>query len=156
LKKKFRTIAIGGTFDYIHKGHHMLFSKAFESAENVLIGITTDEFVEELGKEVYNKYQTRVENLRDYLDETFDEKDFQIVPLKEYFGIQIFANDVEAIVISPETLDKVIEFNKKRERLGFKALQPIVVDFILADDGTKISSTRIRSGEIDKDGHVIK
>jgi pantetheine-phosphate adenylyltransferase len=154
LSKKYRTIALGGTFDYIHKGHRKLFSKAFELGENVLIGVTTDEFVIELGKIVDNGFKIRVEHLRDYLDESFDEKDFQIVPLKEFFGVQIFAYDVEAIVISPETLGRVEEFNKEREKMGFKELHTIVVEIVLANDGKKISSSRIRSGEIDQEGHV--
>lgn len=154
LSKKYRTIALGGTFDYIHKGHRELFSRAFELGENVLIGVTTDEFVKELGKKVANEFKIRVEHLRDYLDETFDEKDFQIVPLKEYFGVQIFAYDVEAIVTSPETLERVEKFNKERERLGFKGLQIITVEFVLADDGKKISSSRIRKGEIDQEGRI--
>jgi pantetheine-phosphate adenylyltransferase len=156
LKRRFRTVALGGTFDYIHKGHRVLLSKAFESAENVLIGITTDGFAKKLGKKVDHDYKARVERLRDYLDKSFDERDFQIVPLDDYFGVEIYADEVEAVVVSPETSNRVVEFNEKSINLGFKPLQHVIVDTVLAEDGKRISSSRIRKGEIDKEGHLLK
>jgi pantetheine-phosphate adenylyltransferase len=149
-------VVLGGTFDYIHEGHKALLSKAFESAENVLIGVTTDGFAKKLGKKVDHDYKARVERLRDYLEKSFDERDFQIVPLGDYFGVEIYADDVKAIVVSPETANRVIEFNEKRINLGFKPLQQVIVDFVLAEDGERISSSRIRKGEIDKEGRLLK
>jgi pantetheine-phosphate adenylyltransferase len=132
-----------------------LLSRAFESGEIVLIGVTTDSFAKRLGKKVDHDFKTRVERLRDYLDDSFEERDFQIVPLDDYFGKEIFADDVEAVVVSPETSDRVVEFNKKRINLGFKPLRLVIVDTVLADDGKKISSSRIRKGEIDEEGHLL-
>ncbi len=149
-------MALGGTFDYIHKGHRALFLKAFESAENVLIGVTTDEFAARLKKKVDHDYKARVERLRDHLDKSFDERDFQIVPLDNYFGVEIYADAVEAVIVSPETVSRVQEFNQKRKHLGFKPLRQVVVDTVLADDGVRISSSRIRKGEIDEEGRIPK
>jgi len=156
LKSKYKTVACGGTFDYIHNGHKVLFTKAFNSAENILIGVTTDIFASKLGKNVENNFKTRVENLRDYLDKNFDEKDFQIVPLEKHFGFEIYADTVEAIVASIETSSHVIECNKKRIKMGFKPLQLIIIDMVIADDGNPISSSRIRLGEINEKGQIQK
>jgi len=155
LKLKFKTTALGGTFDYIHKGHKALLSKAFTSAENVLIGVSTDEFASRLGKTPDHNFKNRVECLLKYLENAFPERDYQIVPLNDYFGIEIYADYVEAIVTSNEMLSRVTEFNKKRTNLGFKPLKVIVVETILSEDGSSLSSTRIRNGEIDKEGRVI-
>ena len=35
---------MGGTFDIIHKGHLTLLSNAFDVADKVIIGLTSDEF----------------------------------------------------------------------------------------------------------------
>ncbi|MFC1755245.1 phosphopantetheine adenylyltransferase [Thermoproteota archaeon] len=156
MNSKYKTIAFGGTFDYIHKGHKVLFTKAFDSAENILIGVTTDVFALQLGKKVEHNYKSRVEHLRDYLDKIFDEKDFQIVPLEKYFGFEIYADTVEAIVASTETSPRVIEYNKKRIKMGFKPLQLIMIDIVLADDKKPISSSRIRLGEINEEGQIRK
>ncbi|MEM2673784.1 MAG: adenylyltransferase/cytidyltransferase family protein, partial [Candidatus Bathyarchaeia archaeon] len=40
---RFRVVAVGGTFDELHKGHKTLLMTAFEHGENVLIGLCTDE-----------------------------------------------------------------------------------------------------------------
>ncbi|MFQ6134444.1 MAG: phosphopantetheine adenylyltransferase [Nitrososphaerales archaeon] len=155
MKRRFRTVALGGTFDYIHKGHKALLSRAFESADNVLIGVTTDGFAARLGKKVDHGSKARVERLRNYLDKSFEERDYQIVPLDDYFGVETYADDVEAVVVSSETASRVVEFNKKRIKMGFKPLQQLVVDTVLADDETRISSSRIRKREIDKEGHLL-
>ena len=36
---KFQFVAMGGTFDIIHKGHMALLSKAFSISSNVIIGL---------------------------------------------------------------------------------------------------------------------
>lgn len=156
MKSKYKTVALGGTFDYIHKGHKVLFSKAMDSAENILIGITTDTFASQLGKKVDHIFKTRVEQLRDYLDAVYDEKDFQIVPLENHFGFEIYADTVEAIVTSTETSSRVIEYNKERIKMGFKPLHLMVVNIVLADDGKPISSSRIKNGEINENGQIQK
>ena len=155
MKKRFKTAVLGGTFDIIHKGHQALFSKAFESADNILIGVTTDDFVVRLGKNIDHSFKERLEKLRDHLDQSFDEKDFQIVPLNDYFGVETYADNVEAIIASLGTSSKVNDFNKKRVNQGFKELQLVIVDTVLAEDGKPISSDSIRMGEINKEGHLL-
>ena len=43
---KFSLIAMGGTFDIIHRGHLTLLTNAFEISDKVIIGLTSDEFVQ--------------------------------------------------------------------------------------------------------------
>ena len=53
---KFSLIAMGGTFDIIHHGHITLLSTAFDISEKVIIGLTSDEFVQKKGKNPIHKY----------------------------------------------------------------------------------------------------
>ncbi|MEM3891036.1 MAG: pantetheine-phosphate adenylyltransferase [Nitrososphaerales archaeon] len=153
---KFRVVAVGGTFDYIHKGHRELLAKAFECGEKVIIGVTTDNFVLKVGKSTHNRYEDRVRKLKEYLLSQYSIERFEIHPLDDYFGSGIYREEVEALVASVETASRVELANKKRVEMGLKPLKVIKVNMVLAEDGKPISSSRIRSGSIDTEGRVKK
>ncbi len=146
---------MGGTFDRLHSGHRALIAKAFEVGECVLIGVTTDEFATRLGKNPENSFHSRVENLMAYLDITYPGRDYQIVPLNDYFAPETYCSDVEMVVVSPETAQRADEFNEKRRRLGVKPLKIVTIEKVLAEDGKPISTTRVRRGEIDEEGRLL-
>jgi cytidyltransferase-like protein len=148
-------VTVGGTFDCLHKGHWALIAKAFELGECVLIGVTTDEFAERLGKRPDHNFKSRVEYLMRYLDKTFPGRDYQIVPLNDYFAPETYCDDVDIVVVSEETAVRVSEFNVKRKGLGVRPLKSVIVEKVLAEDGKPVSSTRIRQGEIDEYGRLL-
>ncbi len=156
MQKKFSVVAVGGTFDHLHKGHKALLSKTFEVGDQVVIGVTSDEFARKLGKTLDHDFEMRANSLRRYLDSAFPGERYEIYPLSDYFGPAIFKGKVEAIVVSRETLGRVTIANEERKKLGFNSLQTVVVDWVLAEDGQPISSTRIRRGEIDEQGNVVR
>jgi pantetheine-phosphate adenylyltransferase len=154
--RKYQAVATGGTFDHIHKGHRALLAKSFETGDLVIIGVASDELAEREGKHPDQNYEERVRKLRLYLARTFPGRKFVIAKLDDYFGPGIASPEVRAIVASPETVAKVPIANELRSAKGFPPLAVVVVDYVLAEDGKRISSTRIRNGEIDTDGGVLK
>jgi pantetheine-phosphate adenylyltransferase len=62
---------------------------------------------------------------------------------------------VEALIASKETAHKGTLLNKLRGEKGLKPVDVVTVDLVLAKDGKRISSTRIRSGEIDPEGNLL-
>ena len=130
---------------------------AFNSGEQVLIGLTSDSFLTRLGKKnVLNTYEIRYSNLRKYLEETFPRRTYDIKPLDGYFGPRAYDPDVEALIASPETGKRIKLVNKERSLKGVKPLKLVVIDTVQAEDGKPISSTRIRKGEIDAEGRIMR
>jgi len=154
--RKFSYVALGGTFDQLHKGHRILIARALEVGDRVLVGLTTDEMADRLAKrhEVAS-FNERRKSLEDFLRGVNAIKRVQILPLDDPYGPTLTRNDTEAIVVSKETAPRADEINMLRARRGLKLLEIVIVDMVLAEDLRPIYSTRIRMGEIDKDGRLI-
>lgn len=153
---KFRVVATGGTFDEIHIGHIALLSKAFQSAHKVIIGVSSDAFAEKRGKKLNNQYDQRVRNLREAIASEFGTVNYEIAKLEGDFGPAVTTGDVGALIASSETRLKAATLNDMRLRRGLKPVEVISVDLVKAEDGSPISSTRIRAGEIDSTGRVVR
>jgi cytidyltransferase-like protein len=153
---KYKTVATGGTFDHLHRGHAALLSRSFEAGEAVVIGVTSDAFARKQGKSPDQKYDERVRSLEAFIHSTFPGRRYTIAKLDDYFGPGIASPEVQAIVVSRETAPRVSIANALRKEKGYAPLDVVVVDYVLADDGKPISSTRIRKGELDKEGRGVK
>jgi len=157
MKKQFKTVAVGGTFDEFHKGHRTLLMKAFEVGSHVLIGLCTDEFARKLWKphEVVT-YEERLEELKEFLRKQGVLDRAEITPLSDPYGVTLSEGCVEAIVVSKETEPRAHEINEKRKAMGLPPLHVIVIEMVPAENHVSISTTRVRWGEIDREGHLLR
>jgi pantetheine-phosphate adenylyltransferase len=153
---KYNTVATGGTFDHLHKGHVALLSKSFEVGNVVVVGVTSDSFARREGKTPDQDYEERVEALEAFFHKRFPGRKYVIAKLDDYFGPGIASPDVQAIVVSRETATRVPIANSLRQTKGYPPLEVVIVDHILGPDRKPISSTRIRHGEIDTEGRPIR
>jgi len=151
-KKKYKKVAVGGTFDRFHYGHRKLLEKAFEIGEMVIVGVSSDIFAGVKGE--IDSCNERMSNLNNFLINDH-YKNFHISRLDDIYGTTIHENDFDAIVVSKETEPTAIEINKIRKDKKMKAIDVITIDFVFAADGVPISSTRIRNGEIDIKGRLL-
>jgi pantetheine-phosphate adenylyltransferase len=155
--KKFKAVAVGGTFDEFHKGHRTLLLKAFEVGEQVLIGLCTDEFVRKMKKpHITAPYEERLAYLKNFLNKHGFLEKAKIIPLNDAYGITLSKGCIDAIVVSRETEPTAIKINEERKRLGLQPLAIIVIEMVPSENHAPISTTRIRKGEIDYEGHLIK
>jgi len=152
---KFSLIAMGGTFDIIHHGHMTLLSTAFDISEKVIIGLTSDEFVQKKGKNPIHKYDERLKNLTSIIFKKFPNSYFEINQLNNDFGPAVFEKEVQALVVSDETKNQGNILNKLRTERNISPVEIIVVPMTLAKDGKRISTTRIKNSEIDSDGNLL-
>jgi cytidyltransferase-like protein len=155
--KKFEKVAVGGTFDELHKGHKTLLYKAFEVGSKVVIGLSSDEFVSRMGKPHDTaSYNERRKELDDYLKQSGLAKRAEIVPLNDPFGLTISGKELDALIVSKETQRTAEKINEKRQISKLPPLEIIAVKMVPAENNVPISTTRIRTGEIDRNGHLLK
>lgn len=152
LDKKYKKIAVGGTFDKFHKGHEKLLSTAFEMGEEVLIGVTSDNFESKKVHEI-ESYSFRIQRIDKFVSKY--GLPYEIVEIFDAFGNADKDSKLDAIVVSHETEANALKINEVRYDNGLNLLDIIIIDWVLADDGIPISSTRIRKGEIDKTGRFL-
>ena len=157
MAEKFPVVATGGTFDEIHVGHVTLLAKAFEVGDKVIIGVSSDEFAAKRGKRLNHNFEHRVENLKKVIKKEFgDIVEYEIAKLEGNFGPAVTSGTVDALVASAETGGKGKTLNEIRAKKGLKPAKIITVELVRAEDGSPISSTRIREGEIDNMGKLLK
>jgi len=157
MERKFKTVAVGGTFDEFHRGHRALLMKAFEVGEKVLVGLCSDRLVESLTKpHVTAPYNERLKELKEFLREMGFLERAEIMPLNDPFGVTLSEGCVEALVVSRETEPMAHRINQERARRGLKPLEIVVIEMVPSENHAPISTTRIRKGEIDREGKLIK
>jgi len=155
--KKFQKVAVGGAFDELHMGHKTLLERAFEVGNKVIIGLSSDEFVSKMGKPHETaSYNERRKELEAFLEQSDLAARAEIVPLNDPCGLTISGKGLEALVVSKETQKTAERINEKRQKAGLAPLEIVGVNMVPAENNTPISTTRIRSGEIDRNGHLLK
>ena len=149
-------VALGGTFDPVHDGHHALFERAF-SLGDVTVGLTSDSLAPKTRAvdRPVRDYETRKAALAEELEPVAatHDREYTIRTLTEPTGIATEPK-FDAIVVSPETVAGAERINERRVDDGLDPLEIEVVDHVMAEDGERISSTRILNGEIDRHGNL--
>lgn len=151
---KFKTVALGGTFDIIHKGHLALLQQGFSISSKVIIGLTSDEFAIKKGKKLLHNYSQRFESLKNVIDKNFPNVYYEISKLDNDFGPAVLKSEVEALVISEEKIGQGEVLNKLRSQKHLSPVAVVSVPMVLAKDGKRISTTRIKNSEIDAEGNL--
>jgi cytidyltransferase-like protein len=155
--KQFRKVAVGGTFDELHRGHKILLMKAFEIGDRALIGLCSDEFVAKLDKPHKTAlYAERLKELETFLTNLDVFEKAEIIPLNDPFGPTVTDKCIEALVVSEETIRNAMKINEQRKKVGLTPLEIVTIHMVPSENCGPISTTRIRKGEMDREGHLTK
>ena len=153
---KFKLVALGGTFDLVHQGHIELLRQGFSISSKVIIGLTSDELAKKKEKELLNDYSKRYRVLEETIRKNFPNVDYEISKLENDFGPAVLEKEVEALIVSEETAFQGEELNRLRKQRNASPVEVVVVPMVLAKDGKRISTTRIKNSEIDMDGNIVR
>lgn len=153
--RRFDTAATGGTFDTIHRGHVALLDCAFGIAGRVVVGVTGDGLAASRGKSPARPYAERSAAVGALVSSRYPGRRCEISRLDDVFGPAALERRVGALVVSAETEPQGAVLNGLRAGAGLPPVEVVVVPMVRARDGERISTTRIRGGEIDGEGRIL-
>lgn len=153
---QFKTAVAAGTFDHFHKGHREFLLHAFSISHTIYIAITNDAFAKASRDEDFIEPFTK----RKQIVEKFLEQEKLLgravfIELADIYGPTLDTDcPIEAVVVSEKTMQGAVIINNKRKEKGLPPLAIREVALTKAQDGGELSSSRIRSGEIDREGNM--
>ncbi len=148
-----REVCLGGTFNAIHAGHRLLLQSAFQNADAVYIGLTSDDMARS-NRPAVRTFPSRKRALSLYCS-TF-RKPFFISALDDPYGPAVDRASLSAIIVTADTAFRVPVINRMRRARGMNPLERMLVPIVRCADGVQLSSTRILAGECDREGNVLR
>lgn len=150
---RFGTVAVGGTFDRFHAGHRLLLAATAMVADKaIFVGISSAKLLQNKNlKERLQSYQERTHAAVSFMELVNPALQITPGPLTDPSIPPLCATEqnFDAIVVSEETISGAHEINRVRQGLGFHPLVIIVVGLLHHDSTTKLSSSDLRSSEVD-------
>jgi cytidyltransferase-like protein len=153
---KFKLTACGGTFDLFHAGHKAFLQEVLSYSDKVLLGITSDLYIKSFkdGNNI-ESFKFRKNAVQNFLDSIGAGDRVQISAIDNFYGPLLIADSgVQAIAVTEQTFGMAKEINEKRKQNNLPELEVILLSLNLAEDCNLISATRIRKGEINRDGRL--
>uniref|UniRef100_A0A8R1DHD7 Bifunctional coenzyme A synthase n=1 Tax=Caenorhabditis japonica TaxID=281687 RepID=A0A8R1DHD7_CAEJA len=154
--KRYKKVVLGGTFDRLHNGHKVLLNKAVELAsEDVVVGVTEKDMILKKSLfEMIEPVELRINRVVEFVEDISGTAKCLAEPIIDPFGPSTRIEDLEAIVVSRETVKGADAVNKKRGEKGMSQLDVIIVELVEGNDEilkeTKISSSSRRRADLGK------
>jgi len=120
-----------------------------------MIGLTSDDMLRGDPKNhIVDSYECRKRELLHFLSSQGVAERAQIISLHDPYGTTLSNGSLQSLVVSVETAPMAKRINRLREERRLKPLVIYVISMVQAEDSIPISSTRIRRGEIDREGRL--
>ena len=154
--KRFNNVCVGGTFDHAHAGHRLLLACAVAVTERRLdVGITSEALLaNKKYKDYLQTYSKREQFCKDFIKASAPVGlSVNFGPLDENWPIAATREDVDALIVSEETVEGGLKINEERVKRGFGELELVVVDVLgkkKNSSSSKLSSTRLRELEAER------
>lgn len=153
--KRFQTVAVAGTFDRLHEGHQKILMQAIASGQKIFCGLTTPKLNQnKILPQTIQSYSTRETTLKSFFKWQHADK-VNIQPLDNPFGPTTRETEIQAIVVSAEKQETVDSINQIRTKQHLEPLAKISFPLLAAQDKDRLSSSRIRLGQINRQGKVF-
>ena len=149
-------VVCGGTFDHFHKGHREFLRYALSISKKLLVGLTSDNYVKAKDKfDCVEEFRTRVNNLENFFIHQKVSDRVHIERIDDIFIPKIWENlPIEAIVVTKDTIMGANKINLRIKEQEKCPLKIEVVSLVKSQNNEYISSSKIRSGEINREGQL--
>lgn len=153
---KYKLLVCGGTFDLLHKGHKTFIKQILDISDKVLLGLTSDLYVQSFKNEnEIESFEVRRKTVEQFLDSIGVKTRVEIVSINNAYEPYLETSiQYQAIAVTPQTQHSALDINAKRKKNSVPELEIVIIPMELAEDENVISSTRIRNGEINRDGRL--
>ncbi|ORX43202.1 Nucleotidylyl transferase [Hesseltinella vesiculosa] len=149
----FSRVIVGGTFDHLHAGHKILLTMtALLGKVSMTVGVTDDVILQSKKyKELLEPTTVRMGAVKRFCQTIRPDLEYKVVPIFDPFGPTISEPNLDALVVSQETLSGGNMVNDERLRRNYHPLVLRVID-VVSEAGShgdqsytdKISSSWIR------------
>jgi len=144
--KTYKKCALGGTFSRFHRGHQELILTGIKLSEHVVIGITTEEYLDKRPKKhPVESYEVRALRVLLFcIEHSTKGQTVEIIPLDDPYGPTTADRDIECIVVSEETFLTATEINKIRVEKGLPPLDIVAIEMIATPSNKEhLTSTKL-------------
>ena len=140
---------VGGTFDRFHAGHRALIEHGLSNCQRIEVWLTSDQIAQAKDPRI-ESWSERSLKFVESVGENSSRISIHL--LEDEDGPALWHENATAILCTPETALGCRRINQAREGNGLSPLEILKVEHVTGHAGKPISSSRIRQGEIDKDG----
>lgn len=154
-------IFVAGTFDRLHVGHEAVLKAAMDNAEYVTIGITSDTFLHTYKPQIFSNskapesFEHRKNQVISYCKSIAKDQTIECVSIDDPYEPASSQSSYDALIVTQDNRKTGEEINGKRIQNKLPELTLVEVAMIDSVEGTPISSSRVRSGEIDREGNLL-
>ena len=138
-EKIYKNVVLGGTFDRIHNGHKIFLTEAvLRCSEKLTVGVTdTNMLSGKLLWELIEPCQTRILNLKDFLEDIDSTLMYDVVPINDMYGPTKSDPSFEMIVVSEETKRGGDKVNEMRVKNNLNKLDVHIIKLISDENQQK-------------------
>lgn len=132
----YHTTALGGTFDHLHAAHKLLLHLSlFLTTNKLIVGLMTPSLlVSKSNTQLLEPLDERIRKVNDFLRRIdIAGVELDVCEIHDPYGPTAWDGDIQALVVSRETMSGGEAVNKKRREGGLGELDIWVIDVIAAE-----------------------